>query len=459
MTVRLLGTGAADGWPNPFCACPSCGAERRDGRTRGQTAVLIDDTLLLDCGPETPQAAARRGLSLDAVRAVLITHQHSDHFGPAFLMHRSWVTSQPLVVLAPPDVIEACRPWLTSNSTVDFRAVQPGDSELIEGDSGSYEVRVLPARHRTGLGVPGHAESVLFDIATPQDGRVLYATDTGPLARSVVDAMTDARYDIVLLEETFGDHHAHGTDHLDLSTFGEQVRRLREVAAITETTELIAIHLSHHNPPTRELNRRLADWGARVVDDGTVLGAEPGQPGHAPRRTLVIGGARSGKSREAERMVATEPALTYVATGYLAGADQEWAARVGGHRARRPAHWRTVETIDLAALLAIAGEPLLIDCLTLWLTRVMDAHQAWTAERSDWQAAEQAVIAEIDQLAAAWRHTARRVVAVTNETGQGVVPETAAGRRFRDLMGTLNAAVAAESDDVRWCVAGRVHSL
>jgi adenosylcobinamide kinase / adenosylcobinamide-phosphate guanylyltransferase len=459
MTVRLLGTGAADGWPNPFCSCPRCATERRHGRTRGQTAALIDDAVLIDCGPETPQAAARFGIELGAVRSVLITHQHSDHFGPAFLLHRSWVASTPLTVIGPPDVVDACRPWLPEDHAVEFRPVQPGDRELIHTERGSYDVRVLAARHATQLGASGGTESVLFDIATPHDGRVFYATDTGPLPEATVEAVRQARFDVVLLEETFGDHHTHGTDHLDLATFAEQVRRLDSVDAITEGTDLVAIHLSHHNPPTPELSRRLADWGARVVDDGTVLGGGAAGRVRRDQRTLVIGGARSGKSREAERILATESAVTYVATGYGAGDDHEWADRVRRHRAERPTHWDTVETTDLTTLLTTPGTPLLIDCLTLWLTRVMDASNAWSTEHSDWSQAEKSVRAEIERLTHAWQATSRRVVAVTNEVGQGVVPETVAGRRFRDLMGTLNAAVAAQSDDVRWCIAGRVASL
>jgi adenosylcobinamide kinase / adenosylcobinamide-phosphate guanylyltransferase len=106
-------------------------------------------------------------------------------------------------------------------------------------------------------------------------------------------------------------------------------------------------------------------------------------------------------------------------------------------------------------LLRADGGPLLVDCLTLWLTRVMDRQDAWDDEA--WSTtAEKAVLHEVDALVAAWRTTRRRVVAVTNEVGQGVVPESAAGRRFRDVMGLVNARVAAESEDVRWCVAGRV---
>jgi adenosylcobinamide kinase / adenosylcobinamide-phosphate guanylyltransferase len=459
MDVLLLGTGSADGWPNPFCTCASCSAERSAGRMRGQTSALVNGRLLLDCGPETSRAAERFGADLSKLRHVLITHQHPDHCSPAFLLFRSWVDDGPLDVVGPPDVVEACRMWVAPDSPVRFVAVSPGDRLRL----GDYDVRVLDARH----GVEGTA--VLYDVAA--DGcRLLYATDTGPLPERTLDAVTGAGFDLVLMEETFGDLAEHDTDHLHLDAFAEQVARLRAAGAVTAATDLVAVHLSHHNPPTRELARRLADWGARVVDDGALLSPrhepagrdpsahpEPTAIGH-DRRTLVLGGARSGKSREAERILAAEPEVTYVATSYPVGTDEEWDERVRRHRADRPASWRTAETLDLVGLLAAEGGPLLVDCLTLWLTRVMDRHDAWADDV--WATrAEKAVATEVDDLVAAWRGTTRRVVAVSNEVGQGVVPETASGRRFRDLMGRLNARVAAESEDVRWCVAGRVTPL
>ncbi|MGZ4494590.1 MAG: bifunctional adenosylcobinamide kinase/adenosylcobinamide-phosphate guanylyltransferase, partial [Nocardioides sp.] len=397
MHVRLLGTGSADGWPNPYCHCASCTAERQAGRLRGQTSALVDGRLLLDCGPETAPAAQRAGVDLTGLRHVLVTHAHPDHCAPAFLLFRSWVRDaavDPLDVVGPPEVVEQAAMWVAPDSPVRFVAVAPGDRLAL----GVYDVRVLAAAH----GASG--ASVLYDLTGP-GGRLLYATDTGPLPEDTVAALRDADLDVVLLEETFGDRTGHGTDHLDLSTFADQVRRLREVSAVTGRTQVLAVHLSHHNPPTPELARRLADAGARLVDDGTLVSTRPAEPSPSvepsplvelveTRRTLVLGGARSGKSREAERLLAAEPAVVYVATAYPPELDDEWALRVRQHRDRRPAHWTTLETLDLASLLAEPGPPLLVDCLTLWLTRVMDRHDAWSGTAS----AEAAVEAEVAAL-------------------------------------------------------------
>jgi adenosylcobinamide kinase/adenosylcobinamide-phosphate guanylyltransferase len=441
MNLTLLGTGSADGWPNPHCACASCTSSREAGLLRAPTAALLDDVLLLDCAPDTPAAAERAGLDLTRLRHVLITDAHPED-APAFLLFRSWVSAEPLDVLGPPDAVDQARAWVPPDSPVRFVAVAAGERHIV----GAYDVRVLAAQHGGG---------VLYDVTGP-GGRVLHASGTGPLPASTVAALADAALDVVLLDEAFGDKTAHGNEHLDLVTFPEQLRRLREVGAVTHDTDVIAVHLSHHNPPEPELSRRLADWGARAVHDGTTLGEHPVPDG--PRRSLVIGGARSGKSREAERILGAASEVCYVATAYPPEHDDEWSQRVRLHRDRRPSHWETVETLDLVSLLRDEGGPLLVDCLTLWLTRVMDRHDAW--DDAAWAStAEKAVLVEVDALVDAWAATRRRVVAVTNEVGQGVVPGTAAGRRFRDAMGALNARLAAATEDVRWCAAGRVVPL
>jgi adenosylcobinamide kinase / adenosylcobinamide-phosphate guanylyltransferase len=185
-----------------------------------------------------------------------------------------------------------------------------------------------------------------------------------------------------------------------------------------------------------------------------------GDPRHAgrvigifrrPRRTLVLGGARSGKSSYAEQLLSRDRAVDYVACGLVPdGSDAEWTDRVALHRSRRPASWQTIETLDLPGVLGRSGPPVLIDCLTTWLARVMDDCGVWS-EAPD---ADTRLAAEVDALLDAWQRTRRGVVAVSNEVGSGVVPATPSGRRFRDELGVLNTRVASTSSRVWLVTAG-----
>ena len=163
-------------------------------------------------------------------------------------------------------------------------------------------------------------------------------------------------------------------------------------------------------------------------------------PGGA-RLTLVLGGARSGKSRYAESLVTALPApWIYVATAEAR--DAEMAERIAAHQARRGAGWRTLETPRdvVGALTAHGTTPLLVDCLTLWLANAVLA----SAD----------VDAEIERLEAALTQAAAPIVLVANEVGFGIVPDDALGRRFRDLQGVLNQRIAARADRVVLVVAG-----
>lgn len=446
MKVQLLGTGSADGWPNAFCTCASCTSARAKGEYRGQTSALVDDVLLIDCGPEVPAAATRHGVPIAGVRTLLFTHAHPDHVGPAALLFRHWARRrEPLDVYAPQGVLDLLTHWIAPTDAVHLHAVAAGDTI----DTHGYTVRVLQAAH----GDSTIGDAVLFDVTGVDTGvnagRLLYATDTGPLPAEVIDAVSDARFDIVLLEETFGDVVDHGTQHLDLTTFADQLRRLREVGAATDATDVVAVHLSHHNPT--DLADRLAAWGARIVADGTTITTTDDLTMPVlPHRTLVVGGARSGKSRHAEALLAAADRVTYVATAAHRPSDDEWVSRIRDHQRRRPHQWTTIETADVAGVLTTAapGDCILIDCLTLWLTRVMDDAAAWEGDFT-------LVDKQVDTLLDAWRTTAARVVAVSNEVGQGVVPATTSGRLFRDAQGRLNAAVARESEVAVMLVAGR----
>ncbi|MEU5843803.1 bifunctional adenosylcobinamide kinase/adenosylcobinamide-phosphate guanylyltransferase [Rhodococcus sp. NPDC047139] len=445
MEVVLLGTGAADGWPNPFCTCVSCVDAARRGEIRGQTAALVDDVLLLDCGPETPRAAVRYGRSLVNVRHVLLTHAHADHLGPQALLFRSWVEgSAELEVIGPADALDVCRPWVGPDDPVRFVPVEAGDSVT----AGGYSVRVLPARHK----VFRDGDAVLYDLSGPDGTRLLWACDTGMWPHEWFDAVRGARFDAVFLEETFGDRPRLSDGHLGLPEFGAMVDGLRSASAVTADTDVVAVHLGHHNPPIEVLRDRLRPLGSRPGRDGEVVYVGGGTSA-ASHRTLVLGGVRSGKSRHAEELLASYPSVIYVATGGNRVDDEEWAKRVALHRERRPDSWSTVETVDVAEVLRAATEPLLIDCLGTWLTARLDRHAVWEGGDTG------PVDADVDELIAAWRKCAVPVVAVSNEVGSGVVPATASGRLFRDLLGRLNAKVAEASESTVLVVAGIPLSL
>jgi adenosylcobinamide kinase / adenosylcobinamide-phosphate guanylyltransferase len=202
--------------------------------------------------------------------------------------------------------------------------------------------------------------------------------------------------------------------------------------------------------------------------------ALPGQPRRGkPFRVLVLGGARSGKSVTAERLLARQERVDYVACGPLPSVDDaDWAERVRRHQERRPAHWATMETLDLEGVLSgrppgIDGAgpwppspvslatPVLVDCLSTWLAGVMEECGLW-AEAPD---ADKQLAERVDGLVDAWRATRRHVVAVSNEVGSGVIPGTASGVRFRDELGVLNARIAAECEQVWLCAAGIAQRL
>lgn len=168
--------------------------------------------------------------------------------------------------------------------------------------------------------------------------------------------------------------------------------------------------------------------------------AAAGRP--LPPVTLVLGGARSGKSRYAEALVERLPARVYLATAEAR--DGEMADRIARHRARRGAGWSTVEApVDLAEAVAAAAGPgraVLVDCLTLWLGNLMEAGRD--------------IDVEAGRLSEALGAVAGPVVLVSNEVGHGIVPDNALARRFRDHAGRLHQAVAAVAASVVFVAAG-----
>lgn len=157
--------------------------------------------------------------------------------------------------------------------------------------------------------------------------------------------------------------------------------------------------------------------------------------------TLVIGGARSGKSRYAEELArASQSPRVYIATAQAF--DEEMTARIAEHRDRRGGQWQTLEApLELVdALRTVSTTSVaLVDCLTLWLSNLMLAERDIDGE-----------IRQLEQIVS----TRKRIILVSNEVGSGIVPDNALARRFRDFQGRLNQRMASQTDRVVLVVAG-----
>jgi adenosylcobinamide kinase/adenosylcobinamide-phosphate guanylyltransferase len=178
--------------------------------------------------------------------------------------------------------------------------------------------------------------------------------------------------------------------------------------------------------------------------------------------TLILGGARSGKSTYAEALAGQSgrPVL-FVATA-TAG-DDEMAERIVRHRAQRPGHWRTAEVPerlrDAIQTHALPGETVIVDCLTLWVSNaILSAMGPGRDEDAippdEWIAIETSIAREAQELLTVARERDLRVILVSNEVGMGVVPGTTLGRRYRDTLGRVNQAVASGAEVVVLMVAG-----
>jgi adenosylcobinamide kinase / adenosylcobinamide-phosphate guanylyltransferase len=157
-------------------------------------------------------------------------------------------------------------------------------------------------------------------------------------------------------------------------------------------------------------------------------------------RALVFGGIRSGKSRWAEAAIAESTGagqpVHYLATGASPEGDPDWSARIAAHRARRPSHWSTVETIDIPTQLrSKIATPTLVDDIGGWLTAMMDRRGAWAMGSAG------SVTADVADL--------------TDAVGAFPLPHTASGRRFADELGSLNQRLAGLCDRVVLVVAGQ----
>ena len=400
MEVLLLGTGGPSGWPEPGCGCASCATAAAAGTHRRPASALVDGVVLLD--PQEPPAPG--------VTLVLLSGTQPHPAG--------WLDgAADLEVVGPPAALDPYR-----QRGVRTVAASPGHRHTTAAGHDARAVR--------------HGDGLAWQITGPDRTRLLYAPGEGQLDLTPQDGL---RYDLVLSGLGAG-----------MSGLPGLLAQLRRQGLVALTTDVRAVGHHHRAPLPDVLQHHLTAWGVRDVQDAdrVTVGQRSARRVPTAGRTLVLGGVRSGKSALAEQLVAAHPDVTYVATGGSRADDAEWQQRVDAHRVRRPAEWRTVETTDLVGCIRAATGALLVDCLGTWLTASLDRHGVWDG------APVTPVEAEVQELLTAWRECTQPLVAVSNEVGSGVVPATSSGRLFRDLLGRLNAQVAAESETVLLTVAG-----
>jgi L-ascorbate metabolism protein UlaG (beta-lactamase superfamily) len=272
LRIRFLGTAAAEGIPAPFCECPTCTHARIHGGKdlRMRTAALINNDLLVDCGPDLVAAAQRFGLTLSGVETLLVTHAHSDHLLPGNLHWRApgfrLTPVRPLHVFGPGPVTRMLRrdaewPALVEKGEIALTTVRAGQS----WKSGSYRITAVPATHY------GNQAALLYVVS---DGarKLFYAADSGPLTeRGWQIVATQAPFDAVLMEETMGPTETWG-EHHSFETFLEAHRRFVAEGWLTDAACFVAFHFSHFsNPPHAELVRRFDAHGVLVAYDGMEL--------------------------------------------------------------------------------------------------------------------------------------------------------------------------------------------
>ena len=269
MRFTFLGTGAAEAIPDPFCRCRVCEIARRERgpHIRARSTALVNDDLLIDIGPDLLTSANKAGRYLGGLKALLLTHRHSDHWLPGNLYWRKpGFTPTPtelMTVYAPSDALADITDELAEGANIAWKSVEAGDTWEV----GSYKITAIPATHGGG-----RLEPLLYVIE--EDGRrCFYATDTAPMREAAWEILrTFGPMDLIALDATTGDRPG-GEGHHSFEAFLKtQARLIDEGVMVQGQTKLYAHHFSHNGHMTYdELAEAYGRYDVGVAYDGLVV--------------------------------------------------------------------------------------------------------------------------------------------------------------------------------------------
>ena len=291
MQVTFLGTSASEVVPDPFCRCAGCDAARREGgrSLRLNSALLVNDDLIIDLGPCLGAASMKLGIDLAGVRYALQTHAHEDHLDALTLGARRPRGGHPPLAGMSLLTLHCSQPVMDRIDHIlklNGRGVTIRDPEVAAGfglevvaiapwqefRAGPYRVQSVAASHDEGR------EAMLFAIEdTRSGGRIFYGTDTGPLAPDTWLRLAGLgwAFDLFILDHSFG-FGAPSTGHLNAEQFLTEVSLARAAGVIGESTRVIGTHLAHHSHPAHEETTAWAsDRGYDIAWDGWTLPVNP----------------------------------------------------------------------------------------------------------------------------------------------------------------------------------------
>ena len=266
MRLTFLGTAAAEGFPGIFCDCARCNEARALGgkNLRFRSALLVNEDLLIDFGPDLLAAAIRFDLNLSKVTTGLVTHAHQDHFylGNFFMRKKDFTGGEAIPTMqlyGPPDAIKELKELTPDlkDLRVEAHVVKAFDA----WENGGYQFTAFEAYHGVG-----YLEPLFYSVTDEEGSAFLYATDTGPFTEATWKALRGRAFDVIILEETMGE----GTydQHLGFETFTAHAERMKAEGMLKPGGRLIATHLSHSGNPTHEKVGAALGPGVEVAYDG-----------------------------------------------------------------------------------------------------------------------------------------------------------------------------------------------
>lgn len=269
MKITILGSGAAEAIPNPYCQCPVCTTARikRAKHIRARSAAIVNDDLLIDLGPDLISNANHWDVYLGNVETLLVTHRHEDHWLPQNLMWRrngfAPTLETQLTIYAPSDVLVNLPATLGEQAKMSWHSISGGQ----QWTAGQYTITAIPATHGLGL-----LEGVLYVI---DDGnhRLFYATDTAPLSERAWDILRPlGSMDLVLLDSTMGPLDGGEARHGIPQFLNTRNMMIEKGAVVPTTTILAAHHISHNGGLTHDdLVEIYSPHNVQVSYDGWVV--------------------------------------------------------------------------------------------------------------------------------------------------------------------------------------------